>query len=231
VALVDLLGAMSELVLPHSCAGCRAPGRALCAGCRPTGLPRACAVAGLSVFAAGDYQDGMRAALIAYKERGRTELARPLGTLLAAAVQAVDERAGPACLVPIPSAARARRERGGDHVLRLARTASRVSGVPVFRALRLDHEVRDSAGLDRGERATNLAGAFTAMRCSDGRRPIVVDDIVTTGATLREAVRALESAGWPTPVAAVVAATPRRFGTTRRGPWRGAGATSTVGMT
>jgi predicted amidophosphoribosyltransferase len=231
MSLLDLLGALSELALPRSCAGCRTPGSALCAGCRPGGPPRPAAVDGLTVVAAGDYRDGLRAALIAYKERGRTELARPLGGLLAAAVRAADYRAGPACLVPVPSALRARRERGGDHVLRLARTASRASGLPVSRALRLDREVRDSAGLGRGERAANLAGAFVATRRSDGRRPIVIDDIVTTGATLREAARALELAGWPEPVAAVVAATPRRFGTTRRVLWRGAGAAYTVGMT
>ncbi|HEU5008585.1 MAG TPA: phosphoribosyltransferase family protein [Jatrophihabitantaceae bacterium] len=209
--LLDLLDAVGELVLPHACAGCRRPGAVLCAACRPGGPPRPSLVGGLTVVAAGDYQSGLRAALIAYKERGRTELARPLGTLLAAAVVGVWEGAAPACLVPVPSAARARRERGGDHVLRLARVASRATGLPVSRALRLDHEVLDSAGLGRGERAANLAGAFAATRGPGGRRPVVVDDIVTTGATLREAVRALESAGWAEPVAAVVAATPRRF--------------------
>lgn len=209
--LLDLLDAVGELVLPHACAGCRRPGAVLCAGCRPFGPPRPSVVGGLTVLAAADYQGGLRAALIAYKERGRTQLARPLGELLAASVLAATEQAGPACLVPVPSAARARRERGGDHVLRLARIASRASGLPVSRALRLDHEVLDSAGLGRGERAANLAGAFAATCGPRGLRPVVVDDIVTTGATLREASRALDAAGWPEPVAAVVAATPRRF--------------------
>ena len=209
--LFDLLDAVGELVLPHACAGCRRAGAVLCAACRPGGPPRPSLVGGLTVFAAGDYRGGLRAALIAYKERGRTELARPLGALLAASVLRAGDHTAPACLVPVPSAARARRARGGDHVLRLARVASRASGMPVSRALRLDHEVLDSAGLGRAERAANLAGAFGAIQGPDGRRPVVVDDIVTTGATLREAARALESAGWPEPVAAVVAATPRRF--------------------
>jgi predicted amidophosphoribosyltransferase len=211
MALLDLLDAVGELVLPHSCAGCRRSGAVLCAACRPDGPPRPSAVDGLTVVAAGDYQGGLRAALIAYKERGRIELARPLGGLLATAVRAAGDPAVPACLVPVPSAARARRERGGDHVLRLTRLASRGTGLPVCRALRLDHAVRDSAGLGRGERAANLAGAFAAVCGPGGFRPIVVDDIVTTGATLREAVRALEAAGWQGPRTAVVAATRRRF--------------------
>jgi predicted amidophosphoribosyltransferase len=208
--LLDLLTAVGELVLPHACAGCRRPGAVLCPACRPDGPPRASEVGGLTVVAAGDYERGLRAALIAYKERGRAELARPLGGLLAASVLAAAD-AAPACLVPVPSAARARRERGGDHVLRLARVAGRACGLPVSRALRLDHEVLDSAGLGREERAANLAGAFRATSAPNGLRPVVVDDIVTTGATLREATRALSAAGWTEPVAAVVAATRRRF--------------------
>jgi predicted amidophosphoribosyltransferase len=211
VPLLELLDAVGELVLPHACAGCRRPGAVLCADCRPHGPPRPSLATGLTVLAAGDYQGGLRSALIAYKERGRTELARPLGGLLAAAVGATGELAAAACLVPVPSAARARRERGGDHVLRLARVAARLTGLPISRALRLDHAVLDSAGLGRGERAANLAGAFVAVRGAGGLRPIVVDDIVTTGATLHEAVRALRAAGWPVPSAAVVAATRRRF--------------------
>lgn len=208
--LLDLLGAVTDLVLPRTCAGCRRPGSILCAGCRPSGPPRPAAVDGVVVFAAGAYQDGLRASLIAYKERHRSELGRPLGALLAAAVRAAGSDGGPACLVPVPCSARASRERGGDHLLRLARIAARASGLPVLTALRLEHDVRDSAGLGRRERAVNLAGAFVATHPPDGRRPILVDDIVTTGATLREAVRALGLAGWPCPVAAVVAATPKR---------------------
>jgi predicted amidophosphoribosyltransferase len=169
-------------------------------------------VAGVDVWAAGPYAGGLRRALIAYKERGRVELGGPLGALLADAVATAAAGArgaypvGP-YLVPVPSSRRAARERGGDHVLRLARSAGRRTGLPVAPVLALTRAVRDSAGLGREARAANLAGAFAAAG-APGRCAVLVDDIVTTGAPLREARRALLRAGWAGAVAAVVAATP-----------------------
>jgi predicted amidophosphoribosyltransferase len=121
-------------------------------------------------------------------------------------------------LVPAPSAARANRERGLDAGRTLARSAarrhSRVDPRPiVVRSwLRQRIPVRDQSGLDAGERADNLAGALLA-RWPAKPRPrdavIVVDDVVTTGATLTEAVRALRAAGVDVVGAATVAATTR----------------------
>jgi predicted amidophosphoribosyltransferase len=236
--LADLL--LADLVLPRDCAGCGRPGATLCERCRPSAPAARVPVtgwdaAGQVVFAAGRYDGGVRAALIAYKERGRAELARPLGTLLAAAVSAavvstavasaaavsaadaeLPPGGPPPCLVPVPSSARASRRRGGDHALRLARAAGRIGGLPVVPALRLARQVRDSAGLGRQARAANLAGAFVAA-AGHGRHAVLVDDIVTTGATLREAHRALCLAGWDCPAAAVVAATPKLYGSSATG--------------
>jgi predicted amidophosphoribosyltransferase len=200
-----LLAALIDLVLPQSCVGCGRDGAALCASCASSRLVQVDA-AGLPVMAAGDYAGGLRTALLAYKERGRRDLAGPLGGLLARAVPT-----GAAALVPVPCAPAAARARGGDHVLRLARVAARRLGLRVATPLRLDRAVEDSAGLGLRERARNL---HEAMVATPARRPgeavVIIDDIVTTGATLREAARALECAGWPVGSAAVVAATARR---------------------
>jgi predicted amidophosphoribosyltransferase len=126
-------------------------------------------------------------------------------------------------LVPVPSSASAVRRRGFDHAVRLASGAARelrrrglaVEVAPVLQAVR---PVADQAGMGARERAANISGAFgiralpRGMRQGDGRRPVVliVDDIVTTGATLAEAARALRGCGVDVAGAAVVAATPGR---------------------
>lgn len=229
-----LLGALADLVLPRTCAGCGLPGAVLCRRCRalladprpatprrfPDGFPPAAA--------AGAYAGPVRPALIAFKERGRAELARPLGTALALAVAAVISAVPahgipgprrPVLLVPVPSTAAAVRVRGRDHVLELTGPAAaelRAVGIDATaaRLLRRRGRVRDSAGLSATQRRANLAGSFgvDARGTPSGAQLVVVDDVVTSGATLTEAARTLERAfpDGPVVLAAVVAATPRR---------------------
>ncbi len=225
-----MLGALADLVLPRTCAGCGLPGAMLCRRCRgllaqprpatprrfPEGFPPAAA--------AGAYAGPVRPALLAFKERGRAELARPLGAALALAVAAVVTAGGPrrpVLLVPVPSPAAAVRTRGRDHVRELTRVAVaelRTAGVDAgaVRLLRRRGRVRDSAELSAAQRRTNLAGSFVVdprrRAAPPGAQLVVVDDVVTSGATLTEAAGALERAfpGGPVVLAAVVAATPRR---------------------
>ena len=220
-----------DLVLPRVCAGCGVPGRVLCPACaillaqprlaaprrHPDGFP--------PTVAAGAYAGRVPAAVNAFKDRGRVELARPLGVALALAVavvrSAVDQD-GPVQLVPVPSSRAAVRERGRDHVAELAAVAVRElvgAGVPARTARLLGRRgrVRDSAGLGTGQRRANLAGTFVLrapLRPARGLL-VLVDDVVTTGATITEAAgvlaRAAPTGRDDTPVvAAVVAATPRR---------------------
>jgi ComF family protein len=202
--LADLL----DLVLPRVCAGCQAPGAVLCRACclalaaprlhRPDPCP-----AGLPpLVAAAAYAGPVRAALLAHKEDGRLALARPLGRALAAAVALLG--APEAVLVPVPSARAAVRARGHDHARRLARAAGR--SAPLLVPAR---RVADQAGLSSAGRAENLRGALRARRPLEGLPVVVVDDVVTTGATLAEAARALRAAGADVRGAAVVAATAR----------------------
>lgn len=213
---MSIAAALLDLVLPRRCVGCRSPVGPLCPACSSVGSAVVSDLSGLRTVAAAAYDGAVRAALLAYKERGRRDLAGPLGVLLARALGVVsaDWRAPPVgvVLVTVPSARAAVAARGGDHVLRLARHAGPLAGLRVCQgALRLERSVRDSAGLDVREREANLAGAFAAAPAPPGSRAVLVDDIATTGATLREARRALTAAGWPVAGAAVVAATARRF--------------------
>jgi predicted amidophosphoribosyltransferase len=193
-----MAAALVDLVLPGDCAGCGAPVQPWCQQCRaqlgpPTRPPLS---GGPVVLAVGRYTGPLRSALLRYKERGRRDIAGPLGALLTVAV---DEAVGPApvWLVPAPSRPAAARARGGDHVARLCRAvAARRPGVRVARPLRLGSGARDSVGLDAEQRAANLAGRVRVRPAAlpGAGTVLLVDDVVTTGATLRTCYDALAAA-------------------------------------
>jgi predicted amidophosphoribosyltransferase len=172
------------------------------------------------VVAAGAYADTLRKVLLAAKERNALGLLPLLGGRLAAAVARLVLDAGPASLlvlVPVPSAPAQVAARGVNLTASLARVAAarlRSTGlsVRVHRGLALARSPEDQAGLDRIQRLVNLSGAFRATGEEPGGPVVVVDDIVTTGATLTEAVRACDAGGRHVIGAAVVAATMRGGG-------------------
>jgi predicted amidophosphoribosyltransferase len=180
-----------------------------------------------SPWTACEYADVVRSMIVAFKERQVTSLADDLGGLLASALRAAVPhplRSAPLIVVPVPSRRTAVRERGHDSTLVLARQAAshlRAEGcfVAVHPLLRSRRAVADQAGLTAVDRARNLHGS---MDCSAralrrlGRRhdrvvAVVIDDVLTTGATAREAQRALEAVGLPIFAIATVAATRRRL--------------------
>ncbi|MEU8650517.1 ComF family protein [Streptomyces sp. NPDC048737] len=241
---------LSGLVLPAECGGCGTARTVLCHQCRaalhgtmprrvrpdpePPGLP--------AVHAAARYADEVRAVLLAHKERGALALTRPLGTALAGAVRVglgeagVGEGPSPppraVLLVPVPSARRATRSRGHDPARRIALAAAaelRAAGVPVRVAavLRQRRVVADQTGLNSRQRLDNLLGALTVaaggarlLRGADA--VVLVDDLVTTGASLAEAARAVRAATETHRAAEAVG--PAAMDTHRAGPaGRGAG--------
>lgn len=229
--------ALADLVLPTACAGCdaeRVPLRyGACAGCAeelealtpyptapvppPPGMPPCVAV--------GPYGGVLRGALLAYKEKGRHRLARPLGALLAGAIAEIaPDPAEPVLVIPVPSTARAMRERHGDHMARLATHAVRRLRAAGWRTADIAQPLRvlprtDSASLDAAGRA---AAAENSLRIRRSRIAVsrhrttirgtlvVVDDIVTTGATLAAITARLREVNMQVTGAAVLAATRRR---------------------
>ncbi|MDF3048590.1 MAG: phosphoribosyltransferase [Pseudonocardia sp.] len=198
-ALRALGAALLDLLLPTSCGGCDAPGSGWCVACAASlGPPlRPTLLGGPPVLAVGRYRGPLRRALLAYKERGRRDLAVPLASLLGAALVAA--RPPPLepwwWLVPAPSRPAAARARGGDHVLRLCRQLARGDAqLSVAPALRLARGVQDSVGLSPVQRAANLAGRVRVRRDllpPPGAPVLLVDDVVTTGATVHACWRAL----------------------------------------
>ena len=213
------------------CASCRAalapPAGAVLASPspRPAGLP--------FTAAAAVYAGPVRRLIVAYKERRRRDLTPILAGALARAVLAVlGLRAGPRAagavlLVPVPASRAALHQRGIDHMADLARQCTRQlsagRGVPglVFSwvpMLRVARRVADQAGLAAAQRGANVAGSMR-VRGRRGRygavlprapSVVLLDDVMTTGATLAEAARALAAAGVPTSGAAVIATAVRR---------------------
>ena len=170
------------------------------------------------MWAAGAYQGVLRAALLAHKEQGALGLVVPLSRVLADVVAADPAlTAERVVLVPVPSHPAVVRSRGHDPVLRMTRRAAGVlrrrgHQVAVRSPIRVLGRPQDQAGLDAAQRRANLSGRLRARPPDAGAasQVVLVDDVVTTGSTLREAQRALTVAGWRPGRAATLAATRRR---------------------
>jgi predicted amidophosphoribosyltransferase len=162
----------------------------------------------LPVTSALAYRGVVQPVLVAFKNEGRTGLAPPLAEALRAAVAtAVATFDGDdLLLVPMPRTRRSAVERGYDPVRLLLRRAR----LPHSDVLRLVRRPGDQVRLGREARFANVERGTAARIRLDGRRVLLVDDVVTTGATLTEAARAVRAAGGAVLGAATVASTPRR---------------------
>ena len=197
------------VVQPVECLGCGRPDRSLCADCSPALAPgrpwpvRCAAPVGAPVWAAADYEGPVRGAILALKNDGRTDAARPLARLVTAALGAALAGATPGIeLAPVPSRAAALRRRGLDPVRELLLAAR----LPASRVLVARRSALPQKALDRAGRLA-AQGRFRARRQLDGRRFVLVDDVVTTGATLADCAAAIRAAGGAV-VAAVAACAP-----------------------
>ncbi len=199
-----------DLILPLECGGCGAPSTRWCATCAGELVARAAEPRlvtprldpGVPVFSLGRYAAARRQAIVAVKERGRADLIGPLAGALHLGLSRLlgwGLLGTPLTVVPAPTRWLAARRRGGDPVTRVAVEAVRapgLAGVTVVQALRLTGFARDSVGLSSADRQRNLADRVRVIRPVPGAA-LIVDDVVTTGATACESVRALQTAGVP----------------------------------
>jgi ComF family protein len=221
--LLAPVGRLLDLALPASCPGCGVEGPPICPSCRsaidarltlpagtPLGLGEGPPYPLLQLEWCAPFSGTLRRALHALKYAGERRLARPLG-------EAIAERwrragAGGDVFVPIPVHASRRRERGYDQAELIAAAAAAALPMPWVPAIERRRATTAQYRLDRRHRAANVAEAFATRQRSrsaiEGRWVVLIDDVVTTGATLCAAAEALLADG-ATAVSAITVARER----------------------
>jgi predicted amidophosphoribosyltransferase len=201
------------LVLPAPCVGCDHASGPVCARCRDALRPRVVTtdLDGLRAYSGLAFEGVAARVIRAVKADARPRLLRPLAPALAAPLRALADDLGPGAaslrVVPVPASAHALRTRG----FRVVEVATRLAGVLPERRLVAVRRTADQRGLGLAERVQNQRGSMAA-RNARGLSVVIVDDVLTSGATLREAARALRAGGAVVVGAATIAATPRRHG-------------------
>lgn len=191
------------LFLPARCLCCgRAvrPERLFCPGCVPAlpkePLSREFPLPGggsLAVAACFPYEKGFRRTLHRLKFQEERALARPLGTLMAEAASSLGEELDGVTWVPMSP--QKLRRRGYNQSELLAKAVAKELGLPAWNLLEQVRETDTQHNLTRAQRADNVRGAYRAKSAALGKRLLLVDDIVTTGATLRACAQGLYGAG------------------------------------
>lgn len=187
---------LSQLLFPSRCFGCQKLSPSICSDCRSSWHSHYYRTKfdSLTVHSSLLYTPTASKIILAAKESGMKKADELIIDALCLALQRSKLDTRVSRLVPIPSSKLSQRRRGRSFIVDLVEGISHKTGIEMIDCLELSRRVKDQSGLHRQERATNLAGAFRLSSQVRGEL-ILVDDVVTTGATLREAFRAVNSQG------------------------------------
>jgi predicted amidophosphoribosyltransferase len=194
---VNTFSDLTQLIFPSRCFGCQRLGPSICSECRSSWHPHyyKSNLGNIKVHSALIYNPIASRIILAAKEsgqKGADEL------VIQSVIHVLDKKkvdTNLARLVPIPSSKASQRRRGRSFMVDLVTQISERTGIPALDCLQLSRRVLDQSRLNRDERAKNLDGAFS-LTCLARGELILIDDVATTGATLREAFRAVNSQGF-----------------------------------
>jgi predicted amidophosphoribosyltransferase len=191
--------ALQEIIFPSRCLGCGQLGLEICSLCRKNWHPHIYRqwsqhLPTFPIYSAVTYSPIAGKVLLAAKENNLVIadqlIYKALGHSLTFALREI----GGDFLIPIPSRRSVARSRGRQFIAALTYQLSVETGLPAYENLEHIRRVRDQSSLDAKSRFHNLDGSMKSLNFLSGKA-IVIDDLVTTGATLQEAVRALRDRG------------------------------------
>jgi predicted amidophosphoribosyltransferase len=213
---MQLFSDLKYLLFPTRCFGCRELGYSICSECRQQWNPHRyqSRVTNLAVYSAITYSPIAKNILLAAKEQGVKSADQLVRNAVSVSIHELFKKYPSCALVPIPSSASSNRRRGRDFINEIAISVARDLGVAVLPLLEHQRKIRDQSKLNISNRHQNLAMALSIkpqFRGNySGERVVILDDLVTTGATIGEANRALTRGGFKVQAAATACVALRR---------------------
>jgi ComF family protein len=204
---MSLLDSLLGWLAPHACLACGRESELLCVWCRSEHLlPFKGEIPLLPInnlWIRTAYGGHARMLLRRFKFERAMAAAKTIAGAMGEALPYLPRQT---VVVPIPTATSRVRSRGYDHAVLLARNIARIQGLPYARALTRLTQSRQ-VGASRAQRLTQLEGAFATVKPKliNNADILLVDDVLTTGATLAEAAKTLRAAGAATVSALVFA--------------------------
>jgi len=213
---MQILSDFKYLLFPTRCFGCRELGYSICSQCRKLWNPHLyrTKVLNLTVYSAIPYSPVAKNILLASKEHSIKSADQLVLDALRASLHELFQNNSSCALVPIPSGRSSNRRRGRDFINELATTVAKDFGVAVLPLLEHHRNIRDQSKLNISGRRENLAMALSIRPEFGGNylgeSVVILDDLVTTGATINEANRALTRGGFKVQAAATACVALRR---------------------
>ncbi len=189
-----MLSDLVDFVFPTQCAVCGSLPSPVCSGCLPQIESHLVQYQGLPLHYAVEYSEAVAGILRAYKDQSRISLVPALSALWEPALAAAFATVKPDYVTSPPRNKQNYKKRGFDPVGRLLRNITEPNTLQDSHLVRLDRRTQDQRTLGAPERLLNVSGS---MSCKPGNGSVLlVDDVMTTGATASECVRALQEAGF-----------------------------------